>query len=118
MAMQRIKDEAENAKKQLSQTEKVDIMIPFITVASDGTPRNLEYTLTRAHFEKICDDLIKKCKAPVKNAIEDAKIDIDDIDEVLLVGGSTRMPWVKGAIKDLLGKDAKATVNPDEAVAA
>jgi len=118
MAMQRIKDEAENAKKQLSQTEKVDIMIPFITVASDGTPRNLEFSLTRAHFEKICDDLIKKCKTPVKQAIDDAKIDADEIDEVLLVGGSTRMPWVKGTIKDILGKDAKATVNPDEAVAA
>ncbi len=118
MAMQRIKDEAENAKKQLSQTEKVDITIPFITTWSDGTPKNLSYTLSRAHFEKLSADLIKKCAHPLENAVNDAKIETDEINQVLLVGWSTRMPWVKDLIEKQLNRKAKATVNPDEAVAA
>ncbi len=117
MAMQRIKDEAENAKKQLSQREQVDIQIPFIITDKDWQPKNLEYTLTRAKFEQLCKDLIDRCKKPVLQAIEDAKVDKSDINEVILVGWSTRMPWVKKLVKDVLWKEPKATVNPDEAVA-
>jgi len=118
MAMQRIKEEAENAKKQLSQREKVDIQIPFLMTDATGTPKNLEYSLTRAHLEKLCDDLIHRCKEPVNQAIQDAKISKSDINQVILVGGSTRMTFVPRIIKEILGMDAKATVNPDEAVAA
>jgi len=118
MAMQRIKDEAENAKKQLSTVERVDITIPFITTGDDGQPRNLDESLTRAQFENMCKDLISRCKKPVLSALEDSKLTKSDIDDIILVGGSTRMPFVKTLVKEILGKEAKATVNPDEAVAA
>ncbi len=117
MAMQRIKDEAENAKKQLSTVERVDITISFITNWPDWQPRNLDESLTRAQFEQMCKDLIEKTKNPVKQALEDAKLSKDEINEVILVWWSTRMPWVKNIIKDILWKEPKATVNPDEAVA-
>jgi len=118
MAMQRIKDEAENAKKQLSTVERVDIAIPFITTGDDGQPRNLDESLTRAQFEKMTKELIDRCKAPVEQALKDSKLSKSDIDDVILVGWSTRMPFVKTLVKNVLWKEAKATVNPDEAVAA
>lgn len=116
MALQRIKDEAENAKKQLSQIDAVDINIPFITTI-EGNPLHMQETLTRAQFEKICADLFERCKAPVLKALEDSKLSKSDITEVILVGGSTRMPQVIQIVKDIFGKEPKATVNPDESVA-
>ncbi|USN56493.1 MAG: molecular chaperone DnaK [Candidatus Peribacteria bacterium] len=117
MAMQRIKDEAEKAKKQLSQTETVEISIPFITVGPDGQPRNLMETLSRAKFEEMSKDLIAAAKKPLEAALKDSGLKTGDINEVILVGGSTRMPWVKTQIKDVFGKEPKSTVNPDESVA-
>ncbi|MDD3262363.1 MAG: molecular chaperone DnaK [Candidatus Absconditabacteria bacterium] len=117
MAMQRIKDEAEKAKKQLSQVERVDISIPFITTGPDGQPRNLDVSLTRAQFENMCKDLIDRCKETVKQALKDSKLSTSEINEVILVGGSTRMPFVPRIVKDIFGKEPKATVNPDESVA-
>lgn len=86
MAMQRIKDEAESAKKQLSLTERVDIAIPFITMSVDGKPRNLDVTLTKARFEEICKDLFEKCKKPVLEALKDSKLSKDEINDIILVG--------------------------------
>lgn len=86
MAMQRIKDEAESAKKQLSLTERVDIAIPFITTSVDGKPRNLDVTLTKAKFEEICKDLFEKCKKPVLEALKDSKLSKDEINDIILVG--------------------------------
>lgn len=117
MAMQRIKDEAEKAKKQLSAVERVDISIPFITTGTDGQPRNLEVDLTRAQFENMCKDLIDRCKEPVRQALKDSKLSTNEINEVILVGGSTRMPFVPRIVKEIFGKEPKATVNPDESVA-
>ncbi len=117
MALQRVKDEAEKAKIQLSQTERVDITIPFIATGDDGQPRNLDISLTRAQFEEMTKTLINKCKKPVESALKDSKLSKSDINEVILVGWSTRMPWVKDLIKDMFGMDAKSTVNPDESVA-
>lgn len=85
MALQRIKDEAENAKKQLSQTDSVDINIPFITT-SEGNPQHIQETLTRAQFEKICADLFDRCKKPVQAALADSKLKTSDISEIILVG--------------------------------
>ena len=116
MAMQRLKDEAEKAKMQLSQTEKVEIMIPFICTDDKWQPKNLSETLTRAQFENLCKDLLDRCKQPVIQALKDSKLDKSDINEVILVWWSTRMPAVKTIVKDIFGKDPKATVNPDEAV--
>jgi molecular chaperone DnaK len=86
MAMQRVKDEAEKAKKQLSASERVDISIPFITTGTDGQPRNLEVSLTRAQLENMCKDLIDRCKEPVKQALKDSKLSTSEINEVILVG--------------------------------
>ena len=86
MAMQRIKDEAENAKKQLSLTERVDITIPFITMSTDGQPRNLDVPFTKATFESICKDLFEKCKRPVLDALKDSKLSKDEINDIILVG--------------------------------
>ena len=117
MAMQRIKDEAEKAKKQLSTLDRVDISIPFITQGSDGAPRNLDVVLTRAKFESLCSDLFKRCKEPLTKAIKDSGLKNSEIEEVILVGGSTRMPQVPAIVKEVVGREAKATVNPDESVA-
>lgn len=116
MALQRIKDEAENAKKQLSQTDSVDINIPFITTV-EGEPKHIQETLTRAQFEKTCADLIERCKTPVLNALKDSNLSKNDINEIILVGGSTRIPAIKKLVQDIIGKEPKATVNPDESVA-
>ena len=117
MAMQRVKDEAEKAKKQLSASERVDISIPFITTGTDGQPRNLEVSLTRAQLENMTKDLIDRCKEPVKQALKDSKLSTSEINEVILVGWSTRMPFVPRIVKEIFGKEPKATVNPDESVA-
>ena len=116
MAMQRIKNEAENAKHDLSQTERTDISIPFIITGEDGLPRNLEETLTRAQFENMCSDLFERCKKPCLQALEDSKLKKSELNQVILVGGSTRMPAVLKLVKDIFGIEPKATVNPDEAV--
>ena len=117
MAMQRIKDEAEKAKKQLSSVERVDISIPFITVGPDGLPRNLDETLTRAQFENITADLFNRCKDPVLSALSDSKLNKSEINDIILVGGSTRMLKVKQIVHEIFGKEPKSTVNPDESVA-
>jgi len=117
MALQRLKEEAENAKKQLSQADNVEITIPFITMGDDGQPRNIQETLTKAQFEKMIDALVTRTKKPVLDALKDAKLSASDIDEVILVWGSTRVPLVRNIVKDIFGKEPKATVNPDEAVA-
>lgn len=117
MAMQRIKDEAEKAKKQLSTMDRVDISIPFITQGEDGTPKNLDVVLTKAKFESLCSDLFKRCKEPLQKAIQDSGLKNSEIEEVILVGGSTRMPQVPAIVKEVVGKEPKATVNPDESVA-
>ena len=116
MAMQRVKNEAEAAKHQLSQTERVDISIPFIITGEDGLPRNLEESLTRAQFENMCKDLFERCKTPCLNALEDSKLKKSEINQVILVGWSTRMPAVLKLVKDIFGLEPKATVNPDESV--
>ena len=86
MAMQRVKNEAEAAKHQLSQTERVDISIPFIITGEDGLPRNMEESLTRAQFENMCKDLFERCKTPCLNALEDSKLKKSDLNQVILVG--------------------------------
>lgn len=97
----------------MSQTE---INLPFITATQDG-PKHLDTTLSRAKFEEICSDLIDRCGIPVENAIRDAKIDKSALDEIVLVGGSTRIPAVQEVVKKILGKDPNQGVNPDEVVA-
>ncbi len=115
-ALQRLTEAAEKAKIELSSVTQSEINLPFITATQDG-PKHVELTLTRAKFEEICSDLIDRCRVPVENAIRDAKVDKSRIDEVVLVGGSTRIPAVKELVKRLLGKEPNETVNPDEVVA-
>ena len=116
-AMQRVKDEAEKAKMQLSNVDRVDVTIPFIAQWPDGSPKNLEVVLTRAKFESLCSELFKRCEGPVSVAMKDSGLSTSDINEIILVWGSTRMPQVPGIVQKVLGKAPKATVNPDEAVA-
>ncbi len=118
MALQRLKEEAENVKIQLSQTESVDINIPYITTGEDGQPKHLQASITRSEFENMIKDLVDRTKQPVQNTIKDAKLSANDINEVILVWGSTRIPLVWQTVKELFGKEPKMTVNPDEAVAA
>jgi molecular chaperone DnaK len=115
-ALQRLTEAAEKAKIELSNVTQSEINLPFITATQDG-PKHLELTLTRAKFEELCSDLIDRCRIPVENAIRDGKIDKSRIDEIVLVGGSTRIPAVKELVKRILGKDPNETVNPDEVVA-
>jgi molecular chaperone DnaK len=115
-ALQRLTEAAEKAKIELSSVTQSEINLPFITATQDG-PKHVELTLTRAKFEEICSDLIDRCRIPVENAVRDAKIDKTRIDEVVLVGGSTRIPAVKELVKRILGKEPNETVNPDEVVA-
>jgi molecular chaperone DnaK len=115
-ALQRLTEAAEKAKIELSSVTQAEINLPFITATQDG-PKHLELTLTRAKFEEICSDLIDRCRIPVENAVRDAKIDKTRIDEVVLVGGSTRIPAIKELVKRILGKEPNETVNPDEVVA-
>ncbi|NVP24581.1 molecular chaperone DnaK [Treponema phagedenis] len=116
MALQRLREAAEKAKIALSSSASTEINLPFITADANG-PRHLERTLTRAEFEKMTDDLFERTKEPCRKALNDAGISPDKIDEILLVGGSTRMPKVLQIIKEIFGKEGSKGVNPDEAVA-
>nr|WP_162855610.1 molecular chaperone DnaK [Furfurilactobacillus milii] len=116
MAMQRLKDAAEKAKKDLSGVNEAQISLPFISSGDNG-PLHLEETLSRAQFNQMTADLIERTKTPVQNALRDADLSMDDIDEVILNGGSTRIPAVQEAVKDMAGKEPNHSINPDEAVA-
>ena len=116
MAMQRIKEAAEKAKIELSGTQSTNINLPFITADSSG-PKHLNLDLSRSQFNRMTDDLVQRSIEPCKVALKDAKLSIDDIDEVLLVGGSTRIPAVQEAVKKYFDKDPNKSINPDEVVA-
>ncbi len=116
MALQRLKDAAEKAKIELSSTTTTNVNLPFITATSDG-PQHMDITLSRAKFEELISDLVDKTVGPMKQAVSDSGIDYKDIDKVILVGGSTRIPLVQRVIKDTVGKDPHKGVNPDEVVA-
>jgi molecular chaperone DnaK len=116
MALQRLKEKAEQAKMELSGAQTAKIELPFITADASG-PKHLDYELTRAEFLKITADLLDRCKKPVEAAMKDAGMKMGDLDEVILVGGSTRMPAVQELVKSLTGKDPHMGVNPDEVVA-
>lgn len=115
-ALQRLTEAAEKAKKELSSLTQTDINLPFITATPEG-PKHLDTTLTRGKFEEICADLIDRCRIPVENSVRDAKLNKSDIDEIVLVGGSTRIPAIQELVKRVLGKDPNQSVNPDEVVA-
>ncbi len=116
MALQRLKEAAEKAKIELSSTQSTEINLPFITADASG-PKHLQYTLTRAKFEQMVSDLVEATKQPCIKALKDAGLSASDIDEVILVGGSTRIPAVQEAVKELFGKEPHKGVNPDEVVA-
>lgn len=116
MAMQRLKDAAENAKKELSNMTSTDINIPFITANEDGY-KNLSVRLTRADFDRLTADLVERTMTPVRNALNDAGLQASQLDKVLLVGGSTRIPAVQEAVKKITGKEPSKALNPDECVA-
>jgi molecular chaperone DnaK len=115
-ALQRLTEAAEKAKIELSSVTQTEINLPFITATQEG-PKHLDTTLTRAKFEELCADLIDRCRVPVENALRDAKVGKEAIDEVVLVGGSTRIPAVQEVVRKLLGKEPNQGVNPDEVVA-
>ncbi|WVZ89949.1 hypothetical protein U9M48_036294 [Paspalum notatum var. saurae] len=114
-ALQRLTEAAEKAKMELSTLTQANISLPFITATADG-PKHIEATLSRAKFEELCSDLIDRLKTPVNNALRDAKLSVSDLDEVILVGGSTRIPAVQELVRKLTDKDPNVTVNPDEVV--
>jgi len=116
MALQRLKEAAERAKKDLSQANSTDINLPFITADASG-PKHLQMSLTRSKFEQLVDPLIERCRGPVLKALGDAKLKPSDIDEIVLVGGMTRVPKVQWLVKDIFGKEGHKGVNPDEVVA-
>ncbi len=116
MALQRLKDAAEKAKIELSSSQQTQINLPYIT-AVDSVPKHLDVTLTRAKFEQICEDLIQRTVRPVEQAMKDAGLSYSQIDEVILVGGSTRIPKIQKLVQDLFGKEPHKGVNPDEVVA-
>jgi len=115
-ALQRLTEAAEKAKIELSSVVQTSINLPFITADQEG-PKHLDYVLTRAKFEELTSDLTDRCITPFKNAIGDAKLDISKIDEIIMVGGATRMPVIQQLVKKLTGKEPNLTVNPDEVVA-
>lgn len=115
-AMQRLKEAAEKAKCELSSVVETNINLPFITADANG-PKHLDLTLSRAKFEDLCHDLLERCKKPVEQALKDAKLTASQLDEVVLVGGSTRIPAVQKLVKDITNKDPNQSVNPDEVVA-
>nr|YP_009326675.1 heat shock protein 70 [Membranoptera platyphylla]AMJ16932.1 heat shock protein 70 [Membranoptera platyphylla] len=115
-ALQRLTEAAEKAKMELSSLSQTDINLPFIT-STDTGPKHLEKNITRAQFESLCWDLISRCQIPVNNALKDAQLGSSDIDEIVLVGGSTRIPAIKKLIKEDIGKEPNQSVNPDEVVA-
>jgi molecular chaperone DnaK len=116
MALQRLKEAAEKAKMELSTTQQTDINLPFITADQSG-PKHLNITLTRAKFEQLVDDLIQRTIPPMKQALKDAGLEPSQVDEVILVGGSTRIPKIQQIVKDYFGKEPNRSVNPDEVVA-
>ncbi|MEU0370914.1 molecular chaperone DnaK [Streptomyces sp. NPDC006283] len=116
MALQRLREAAEKAKIELSSTTETTINLPYITASAEG-PLHLDEKLTRAQFQQLTSDLLERCKTPFHNAVKDAGIKVSDIDHVILVGGSTRMPAVTGLVKELTGKEPHKGVNPDEVVA-
>ena len=116
MAMQRLKEAAERAKKDLSQQTSTNVNLPFIT-AIDGVPKHLDLSITRAQLERMVDHLLQRCKKPVLTALQDAGLKANQVDEVVLVGGMTRMPAVQQLVKDIFGKEGHKGVNPDEVVA-
>merc|ERR1719359_1047614 len=116
-ALQRLTEAAEKAKQELSGVQEAKISLPFITADATG-PKHIEETLSRAKFEQICGDLIKRCKTPVESALKDAKVSASDLNEIVLVGGSTRIPAIQALAKEMAGgKDPNQSVNPDEVVA-
>ncbi|RXS44954.1 molecular chaperone DnaK, partial [Streptococcus pyogenes] len=115
MALQRLKDAAEKAKKDLSGVTQTQISLPFITAGSAG-PLHLEMSLSRAKFDDLTRDLVERTKTPVRQALSDAGLSLSEIDEVILVGGSTRIPAVVEAVKAETGKEPNKSVNPDEVV--
>nr|YP_009244424.1 heat shock protein 70 chaperone [Agarophyton chilense]AMK96666.1 heat shock protein 70 chaperone [Agarophyton chilense]ASP44561.1 heat shock protein 70 chaperone [Agarophyton chilense]UAD84406.1 Hsp70-type chaperone [Agarophyton chilense] len=115
-ALQRLTEAAEKAKMELSSLVQTDINLPFITSTNTG-PKHLEKSITRAKFEYLCQDLINRCEIPVNNALKDAQLSSSDIDEIVLVGGSTRIPAIQQLVKQMIGKDPNQSVNPDEVVA-
>tara|TARA_R110002050_G_scaffold268113_1_gene410084 strand:- start:138933 stop:140891 length:1959 start_codon:yes stop_codon:yes gene_type:complete len=117
LALQRLKDAAEKAKIELSSSQQTDINLPYVTADASG-PKHMELRLTRAKLESLVDDLITRSLAPCKQAIKDSGLSLSEIDDVILVGGQTRMPKVQEAVKELFGKEPRKDVNPDEAVAA
>ena len=116
MALQRLQEACEKAKKELSSLPQTDLNLPFITMDASG-PKHLTTTITRAKFEELIDDLVQRCKKPLMQALEDAGMKPSDIDEVVLVGGSTRVPKVRDLVKSVFGKEPHQGVNPDEVVA-
>jgi molecular chaperone DnaK len=116
MALQRLQEACEKAKKELSTAQSTDINLPFITADANG-PKHLQMNITRAQFEKLVDGLVERCRGPVNQALKDAKLKPSEIDEVVLVGGSTRIPKVQEMVKSIFGKDPHKGVNPDEVVA-
>jgi molecular chaperone DnaK len=117
MAMQRLREAAEKAKIELSQVSETTVNLPYITASAEG-PLHLEAKLTRSEFERMTADLLERCKGPFQQAVKDASISVNDIDHVILVGGSTRMPAVQNLVRELTGgKDPNKSVNPDEVVA-
>ncbi|MEZ6134012.1 MAG: molecular chaperone DnaK [Pirellulaceae bacterium] len=116
MSLQRLAEACEKAKKELSSVPETDLNLPFITADASG-PKHLQMKITRAEFEKLIDRLIERCKKPVLQALEDAKLKPSEIDEVVLVGGSTRVPKVRSLVKEIFGKEPHQGVNPDEVVA-
>ncbi|MBU6412587.1 MAG: molecular chaperone DnaK [Planctomycetes bacterium] len=117
MALQRLKEAAEKAKCELSTMQETTVNLPFITADASG-PKHLQVTITRAKFEQLCDDLFSRLREPCLKALSDAKVDASKIDEVVLVGGSTRIPKVQQMCKEIFGKEPNKSVNPDEVVAA
>ena len=117
MALQRLQEACEKAKKELSSRPNTDINLPFICQDSEGNAKHLQMTVTRAQFEELIDPLVERCRRPVEQALKDAKLSPSDIDEIVLVGGSTRVPKVQEMVKKVFGKDPHRGVNPDEVVA-
>ena len=115
-ALQRLTEAAEKAKMELSSLSQTDINLPFITSTNTG-PKHLDKTITRAKFEYLCKELIDRCKVPVNNALKDAQLQANDIDQIVLVGGSTRIPSIQELVKKVIGKEPNQSVNPDEVVA-
>ena len=116
MALQRLQEACEKAKKELSSAQGTDINLPFITADASG-PKHLQMNISRSKFEGLIDELVERCKTPVNQALKDAKLSASDIDEIVLVGGSTRVPKVQAMVKSIFGKDPHQGVNPDEVVA-